>query len=137
VSNIGAITLGDVAKRTEVLNVACTRCERAGCYQMKTLIAQHGRWFGVPRLLKLLSKDCPKRESVSAYDLCGMPGSAAIVPAPVRDGEHGLERGAVELEGRHRRCCSDGLCLPLALALSEEAPKRQWVCSSMIFCGEF
>ena len=27
--------------------------------------------FGIPELLRLLSGDCPKRNSLSAYDLCG------------------------------------------------------------------
>jgi hypothetical protein len=68
----GAIILSDVAERTAILNVACSRCERAGRYQVENLIAEHGRWFGVPALLALLSVDCPKRQSVSAYDLCGI-----------------------------------------------------------------
>ena len=68
----GSITLGDVADHTAVLTVACTRCERAGRYNLDTLIARHGEGFGIPKLLRLLSKDCVKRASVSAYDLCGV-----------------------------------------------------------------
>jgi hypothetical protein len=41
-------------------------------YSLDTLIAKHGRQFGIPDLLRLLSADCPKRQSVSAYDLCGV-----------------------------------------------------------------
>jgi hypothetical protein len=68
----GAITLAQVAQRTEVLAVACSRCDRAGRYRLDTLIAQHGPRFGIPALLRSLSADCPKRKSVSVYDLCGV-----------------------------------------------------------------
>jgi hypothetical protein len=68
----GSITLGDVAVHTAVLAVACSRCERAGRYNLDTLIGRHGEGFGIPRLLRLLSKDCAKHATVSAYDLCGV-----------------------------------------------------------------
>jgi hypothetical protein len=68
----GSITLGDVADHTAVLTVACTRCERAGRYNLDTLIARHGEGFSIPKLLRLLSKDWPKRASVIAYHLCGV-----------------------------------------------------------------
>jgi hypothetical protein len=38
----GSITLGEVAERTAVLAVACTRCERAGWHNLGTLTARHG-----------------------------------------------------------------------------------------------
>jgi hypothetical protein len=68
----GSITLGDVAEHTTVLAVACRRCDQAGRYNVDTLIARHGEGFGIPNLLRLLSKDCVKRATVSAYDLCGV-----------------------------------------------------------------
>jgi hypothetical protein len=68
----GSITLGEVAERTAVLAVACSRCERAGRYNLDTLIARHGEGFGIPELLRLLSDDCPKRKSITVYDLCGV-----------------------------------------------------------------
>ena len=68
----GSITLGEVAEHTAVLAVACTRCERAGKYPLETLIARHGAGFSVPNLLRLLSDDCPKRKSITVYDLCGV-----------------------------------------------------------------
>ena len=69
---IGSISLDQVAAHTAVLTVACSRCERAGQYRLDTLIARHGPHFGIPELLRLLSDDCPKRHSLSAYDLCGV-----------------------------------------------------------------
>ncbi len=68
----GSITLGDVAVHTPVLVVACTRCDRTGRYNLETLIARHGEDFGIPDLLRRLSKDCPKRKSITVYDLCGV-----------------------------------------------------------------
>jgi hypothetical protein len=68
----GAITLDRVAERTDVLVVACSRCDRSGRYRLDALIINHGRRFGIPSVLAKLSVDCPKRQSVSAYDLCGI-----------------------------------------------------------------
>jgi hypothetical protein len=64
----GSISLGQVAAHTEVLIVACSRCERVERYRLKTLIARHGPAFPVPDLLRRLSEGCPKR----TYDLCGI-----------------------------------------------------------------
>ena len=72
VVSAGSITLGEAAEHTAVVTVGCTRCDRAGKYRLETLIARHGEDFGIPELLRLLSEDCPKRASVSAYDLCGV-----------------------------------------------------------------
>ncbi len=47
----GSITLSAVAGRTEVLSIACTRCNRAGRYQLAALIEKYGLEF---------------------YDLCGV-----------------------------------------------------------------
>ena len=68
----GAITLDAVAERTDTLVVACSRCDRAGRYRLDTLIITHGRRFGIPSVLAKLSPDCLKRQSVSAYDPCGI-----------------------------------------------------------------
>jgi len=68
----GSITLAEVAAHTAVLAVACTRCDQAGRYRLDTLIARHGPGFGIPELLRLLSDDCPKRKSITAYDRCGV-----------------------------------------------------------------
>jgi hypothetical protein len=70
--NIGSITLSDVAERTEVLNVACTLPARGGRYHLDSLIARHGPDFGIPLLLRNLSADCLKRESITVHDLCGI-----------------------------------------------------------------
>jgi hypothetical protein len=61
-----------VAAHTATLAVTCSRCDQAGRYSLDTLIDHHGPGFGIPALLRLLSDDCPKGKSVSAYDLCGV-----------------------------------------------------------------
>jgi hypothetical protein len=68
----GSITLDQVVARTDVLTVACTRCERAGRYPVTVLIARHGLYCDVPEMLRRLSADCPKRASISTYDICGI-----------------------------------------------------------------
>ena len=69
----GSITLAQVAERTAVLAVACSRCDRAGQYSLTTLIERYGAREPIPLLLQILSSDCPKRQqSIHAYDLCGM-----------------------------------------------------------------
>jgi hypothetical protein len=68
----GSISLSEVSEHTAVLAVACSRCERAGQCRLETLIARHGEDFGIPDLLRQLSADCPKRRSITVYDLCGI-----------------------------------------------------------------
>lgn len=68
----GAITLADVAARTDVLAIACTQCDRAGRYRVDTLIERYAPGFGIPGLLRALSADCPTRASTNTYDLCGL-----------------------------------------------------------------
>ena len=41
-SNSGAVTLGDVAGKLAMLDVACSKCERLGRLSIAKLIAQHG-----------------------------------------------------------------------------------------------
>ena len=79
----GSITLGDVGEHTTVLAVACTRCERAGRYNLDALIARHGFGFGVPKLLHLLSADCPKRASSTARQNNGVTNFVDDLPVPV------------------------------------------------------
>jgi hypothetical protein len=73
----GSISLSEVSEHTAVLTVACNRCERAGRYNLDTLIARHGAAFGIPALLRLLSDDCPKRQSITIYDQCGVEALAS------------------------------------------------------------
>ena len=67
-----SITLGHVARRAQVLAIACSRCERAGRYPLATLIQKYGAACPISALLRELSKDCQKRLSESVYDTCGV-----------------------------------------------------------------
>ncbi len=79
----GHLTLGDVAARTPVLNVACTRCDRQGRYQTAALVDKHGADFPVPAWLREVSAGCPRRVDPhpSIYELCGAhcPGLAGLM----------------------------------------------------------
>jgi hypothetical protein len=79
------MSLRAVAARTPTLAVACNRCERAEGYRLTALIARYGKSFSIPELLSLLSADCPKRGSVTAYDVCGIhcPDLPALFTANV------------------------------------------------------
>ena len=69
----GFLTLGDVERNTDVLVVACSRCDRAGRLPVATLIKQHGPKHTVPALLRMLSAECPKHTSLAAInDNCGL-----------------------------------------------------------------
>ena len=68
----GMITLGQVESRTEVLAVACTRCDRVGSHPVATLIRRFGPEFTIPDLLRVLSQGCPISESAGATDPCGI-----------------------------------------------------------------
>jgi hypothetical protein len=67
--NIGSITPVDVAEGTAVLNVTCSRRDRAGRYQVDSLIAHRGADLGTPLLLRDLSANRLKRQSINVYDL--------------------------------------------------------------------
>jgi hypothetical protein len=63
---MGSFTLTEVAARTDVLTVSCSRCDRAERYPLIILIKRHGRSFPIPMLLHELSKGCLQN------DLCGL-----------------------------------------------------------------
>jgi hypothetical protein len=41
-SNSGAVTLGDITGKLQMLDVACSRCERRGRLSVTKLIERHG-----------------------------------------------------------------------------------------------
>ena len=89
-SGSGSITLEQVDGHTPVLAVACDRCDRAGRYNLDALIARHGLNFSIPDLLMVLTQDCPKRLSLTHYDLCGihcpdLPGFFMPTAAPAKE----------------------------------------------------
>jgi hypothetical protein len=65
---VSAIILADVAKHTDVLRIACTRCDRADSYPVRALLWRYGRYAKVPDLLRRLSTDCLRRQSRDPHD---------------------------------------------------------------------
>jgi len=58
-------TLDEIAARTSMLLVACSRCERRGRYRPDALIARHGADAGVRAMVPDLTADCPQRDSAA------------------------------------------------------------------------
>ena len=66
-----AITLGDMAAKFTMLEIACRRCERRGRLSVARLIEQHSD-MRLPELCDVLASDCPRRESVSVGERCSV-----------------------------------------------------------------
>ena len=71
-SYTGAITLAQVAAKTPMLDVACSKCDRRGRRNVQGLIAEYGAHIGLPELKEKLAKGCPRLDSVSIHDRCGV-----------------------------------------------------------------
>lgn len=65
------ISLADVAARTEVLAVACNRCERRGRLSVARLVNQHGGTMPMRALLRFLTQDCCRHGAIGVNDHCG------------------------------------------------------------------
>jgi len=63
-------TLGEIATRTDILSVACSRCDRRGRYRLDNLIARHGADAPVRVIVPQLTADCPQRESPALMERC-------------------------------------------------------------------
>ena len=57
---MSSITLIDIAKTIDMLDVHCTRCERKGRRSVERLIDQHGGNTKLPDLRRHLVGDCDK-----------------------------------------------------------------------------
>jgi hypothetical protein len=62
--------VGEIAARTSMLQVACSRCERRGRYRRDNLIAPHGADAGVRVIVPELTADCPQRGSAALMERC-------------------------------------------------------------------
>jgi hypothetical protein len=74
----GSITLGQVAARLHMLQVACNRCERTGRLSIDRLLAEHGAAMPIPELRHIVAADCPRMIEGKIADPCGVhfPGLA-------------------------------------------------------------
>jgi hypothetical protein len=76
----GSVALSDVAAKTTHLEIACTRCERRGRYQLARLVTQLGPDFPMTSLGAELAP-CPNRNITASGKRCDVyfPGLAAIM----------------------------------------------------------
>jgi len=77
-------TLGEIAARTSMLSVACSRCERRGRYRLDTLIARHGADAPVRVIVPELTADCPQRDSAAVMERCDILFPEALKLFPPR-----------------------------------------------------
>jgi hypothetical protein len=66
----GSILLGDVAARTETIDLTCRACPRRGHLRADRLVADHGRAMPTPALLRILAGDCPRLNATNLYEPC-------------------------------------------------------------------
>jgi predicted secreted protein len=59
-SRRGAVVLGDLIGKVDLLRVACDQCARSGQYRVLRLIAEHGEEMALPDLLRIIAADCPE-----------------------------------------------------------------------------
>ncbi len=69
--NLSALS-ARIAARLSVIDVSCNRCDRRGRLNTARLVAERGADMSAPRLLRLLSADCPKRIAGQWHDVCGV-----------------------------------------------------------------
>lgn len=76
----GSIDLGDVAARASHIEVACSRCERKGRYQLARLVHTLGADFPMTNLGAELAP-CPHRAEVAHNKRCDVyfPGLRALM----------------------------------------------------------
>jgi len=65
-----AVTLGEIAGDTYMLQVACGKCGRRGRYKVAKLIETYGEGQTIIRWIETVSADCPRRSGTNPYDRC-------------------------------------------------------------------
>jgi hypothetical protein len=76
-------TLCEIATRTSMLAVACSRCERRRGYRLAALIARRGADAGVRVIVPELTAGCPRRDSPTLMERCDVlfPEMRTLFPA--------------------------------------------------------
>ena len=67
----GAIILGDLIGKLDMLRVACAKCGRVGSYLLSRLIEKRGRDAKLIDWLDELTGECPKKIARNMNDPCG------------------------------------------------------------------
>jgi hypothetical protein len=83
----GVISLGEIAGRTALLEVACDRCDRRGRIRTARLLAEHGADLPISELLRILA-GCPAAQGLQPHDRCGahFPQLPALLATSERTG---------------------------------------------------
>jgi hypothetical protein len=68
----GVVTLGQVAARLPVLDVACNRCDRRGRLHTLKLLTTHGPGLPMPELRRIIAADCLRMITGHAHDARGV-----------------------------------------------------------------
>ena len=66
----GSLSLDDIAKRFDMLEVRCGKCSRSGRLKIEKLIDEHGQAMTLPNLRKVLSGDCEHKNAVRRKVRC-------------------------------------------------------------------
>jgi hypothetical protein len=67
-----AVTLGDLAGRFPMLEVACSRCSRRSWLSIARLVQEHGADAPLTELNEVLVSGCPRLDAVLPRDRCGV-----------------------------------------------------------------
>lgn len=67
----GAIIFRDLTGKLAVLNLACSKCGRAGRYRLSHLLGERGPDAKVVDWLAEITADCPKKLTHNMNDQCG------------------------------------------------------------------
>jgi hypothetical protein len=71
-STRGSITLGDLVGKFQMLEIACSKCDRRGLLRLDGLIEEHGAGIGMPEFGGDTGGRLPEARSVSINDRCGI-----------------------------------------------------------------
>ena len=74
-SSSGAVTLGGIADRINMLEVACSKCERRGRLSVARLIERHDADAQLTNLRTVLAGDCPRRDLRAMRRASGQPSA--------------------------------------------------------------
>lgn len=77
---VGVVTLGNVATRLTMLDVACNRCPRRGRLRIDRLLAEHEPAMPMPDLRCIIAADCLRMITGHIHDVCGVhfPGLVGL-----------------------------------------------------------
>jgi len=67
----GSVSLGEIAGKLTMLEVACSKCERHGRLSVAELIERYGAASDLFNLRTVLAADCPRAGAGSMKEQCG------------------------------------------------------------------